>query len=600
MPDRSANSASHRGRFPLAFLLVCCLLLAFGLHVWAAGKDIPDAVTATVRLLMFDDSVKREEFASQGQLALWTYYRWLRILIPVLASLGLILAYFRLLGSNGNWLLARLWPADVVVLGDGAVARQLVLSHAGRHERLAWLSAALAQLPHRHELAGCRLFGGDPACPDNLRWLAIWRARAIYVVGRDDDQALATLAAVNAVLNGISASRRRSAQVCLVHLESALLGAQLTQRRYPGIAQLRVFNVWKNAARRLITQHGPHLHAPPDGQPHALVLGSHRLSEALIEQFARLGHYPDEQNVRVSLVAPDATRFQAGLYSRFPALDPQASRGMLGGENESLPLIDTNFIDAPVDGLSLAQLAGMPPVSVAYVCCAAQDEAVRALENLLLVQPAARFPIVCCLLEDASEGLAELLAGPRSSAFPVLRQALALGPDEPRLDEFDEREAALVNLMFRQAFVPRGGEVAPARDLLALAANLRQPEAGEAPADGPWAELFREWLAIEEWERESSRDAVRHLETKWHYFRDLDGRLDATALDRLGRLEHRRWCAERLLSGWRLQAQTDKALRRHACLLPYDKLPLSERCKDRLIVQVSELIFTARRSALKP
>ena len=69
--------------------------------------------------------------------------------------------------------------------------------------------------------------------------------------------------------------------------------------------------------------------------------------------------------------------------------------------------------------------------------------------------------------------------------------------------------------------------------------------------------------------------------------------LDDAALERLARIEHRRWIAERIEHGWRHGAQRDDAARRHPALCPYDALP--PELRDGLRAQVATLAAATAR-----
>ena len=53
----------------------------------------------------------------------------------------------------------------------------------------------------------------------------------------------------------------------------------------------------------------------------------------------------------------------------------------------------------------------------------------------------------------------------------------------------------------------------------------------------------------------------------------------------LADLEHRRWNAERWLSGWCYGSETDKLRRIHNCLVAWDKLPNEIKEFDREVVR---------------
>ena len=52
-------------------------------------------------------------------------------------------------------------------------------------------------------------------------------------------------------------------------------------------------------------------------------------------------------------------------------------------------------------------------------------------------------------------------------------------------------------------------------------------------------------------------------------------------LDRLAKDEHRRWMKQRRSAGWTYNAVRNDAAKQHPMLVPWDRLPESERIKDR-------------------
>ena len=64
----------------------------------------------------------------------------------------------------------------------------------------------------------------------------------------------------------------------------------------------------------------------------------------------------------------------------------------------------------------------------------------------------------------------------------------------------------------------------------------------------------------------------------------------------LGRMEQRRWCAERWLAGWSYAEKTDRNARKSAALVPWEELPEVERDKDRRQVDsIPRVLFGAER-----
>lgn len=84
------------------------------------------------------------------------------------------------------------------------------------------------------------------------------------------------------------------------------------------------------------------------------------------------------------------------------------------------------------------------------------------------------------------------------------------------------------------------------------------------------------WDEIEEWQRQSSRNAVMTA---------LGG---ATPEQ-----QHEAWMAERQAAGWTLGPVKDTATKTHPCLVPYDQLPPAQRAKDALVGGVARAMAAA-------
>jgi hypothetical protein len=107
------------------------------------------------------------------------------------------------------------------------------------------------------------------------------------------------------------------------------------------------------------------------------------------------------------------------------------------------------------------------------------------------------------------------------------------------------------------------------------------------------------WAALSETFRRADRHAADHIAAKlWSlglaterhstesaFAVDADwerrAALDPSDLDRLARLEHRRWIADRVLEGWAFSSQRDDDLRLHPDLVPFDAVTRQDQEKDR-------------------
>lgn len=196
-----------------------------------------------------------------------------------------------------------------------------------------------------------------------------------------------------------------------------------------------------------------------------------------------------------------------------------------------------------------------------------------------------------------------------------------------------EKHARAVAAFYRAAY-PEKGEAETFKKLMAL-------DAKETTKHSHLACYFeRLWERSREWERESNRQAAAHISVKLallgmvmdeeghiHWAKDGEGNpqdrlhaitachqdtesdrriADSPELPALAEMEHRRWCAERLLGGW-LPLETDqekqrwankqeqgvmkREMRLHVHLMPYDTLPPEVAVKDYVIIGAMALLL---------
>lgn len=102
---------------------------------------------------------------------------------------------------------------------------------------------------------------------------------------------------------------------------------------------------------------------------------------------------------------------------------------------------------------------------------------------------------------------------------------------------------------------------------------------GTSPASGRWQELPETYVA-------ANRAAADHIKIKaWDA--QTSGFADEALVEALARIEHDRWCAERLLNGWipAHDGQRDNRRRFHPDLRPWSALDEATREKDRAQVR---------------
>lgn len=520
----------------------------------------------------------------------------LKILMPGIASWAIIRTYMNQVVKLRDWRSDQRRKDHVVVIGDGAIAVQVAKQHAKQDKNAKIILIAPGEISSGSVDAEnilvrrAKIFESDA-----LRTYGLTNAKVIYLASESDETNIRVLGAVQSLFRekGIE-----SFEKVLIHTTSQMLAnAVRSSERHP---RIRTFNVRRRAARLLIEQY----ETAPDGErfeydrsvktpPHVLVAGNSPFAGSVLEQLIRMGHYAYGLNARVSLIGHDGESLRAALVDRVPALSID-SREWTEQEMEYLPLITIKHYPSYFDFFKPTDEHA--ELSVCYVFGTDVDEQLRLLELILRQTVNGKFKII--VVDETSavsgeganpiQGIIERygISRDRIRYFNVAEKGTHIASNEFHIGEFEEAEAALINAYF----CDQDGAVRRMAKPLAIAIRTRNYTDEECRLMK--VRVDTEWFNAEEWARDSSRDAIRHLTLKQRFNpSDLtEKQLNAERAS----MEHRRWAAERLILGWRYNVvkQTENFL--HSSLCGFDALPQSEKEKDDDLIAISEIIANAR------
>lgn len=488
---------------------------------------------------------------------------WLPLVFFSTAAMGIV----RLIGRRSLGLSRFFLNGHVIVCGDGEQAMTLV-----RQYRLKALPPQVLLVASGDGFAsygemkglGVEILIDDPATAECWRNANISRAKAVYLVADEDLANLRGFEALSSEVSRAFPEGHASLLPCFVHLGDIGLrrwlidALQSPGREQPKGLRWYFFSTWENCARYLFVSHGPHtqfVQGESSEPPSMLILGSNAIAEQIVLQAAKLGHYATTGKLRVDLVAADSTRIERSLMSRYPALDPDFCERWSSEERALVPLIDLHCHDLSPDcppATLFESLNGMKrPFQVCFVCIDDAALAISAVEALRAQGCNAHFrkppfSIVLCLPGEA--GAFERVVRNRRWFGVRKLESDNLTVFDPLVHGFKMEEG--------EALIGQKSEIDAMR--------IYQFYMGRQDVD---------WEALSESEKDSNRQAADHLRIK-RCFLDRDD-------EHLMRMEHERWCAERLLAGWRHSPQKQVAERLNPNLCPYDDLPLVEREKNR-------------------
>lgn len=475
------------------------------------------------------------------------------------AALAALYAYLRVLDVGLDRVMVRLAYRDhVVIVGLGEKARRLALSLRTDGRRVVVLERdPLHPLAPEVRAQGVAVLHRDGRSPEALAEAALRRAAALVCLA-DDDAVNLQVAREARALPG----PRTRALRCVVHVGDRGLrqiASEATQYRHQDPRfDGRVLDLADAAARHLLAAYPPDalapLHRPGAPRLHLLVAGADDLARALVVNLALQAHYAAPNQPVVTLLDPLAPQALARLQAEYPALGA---------------LLEVRAVPASPLHLAPAQLEaalgpGLPTPVLA--CVTVPSEA----EGLAIGLHLARL-----------WGLGTPGSGVRPRVVvgvpPQSRVMAAVGVDpagEPLgFACFDRYSACTAEAVLGEGLDARARarHQAYLDQLVAAGRPLRQ-----RPTQCPWDEL-------DERVKASNRRQVVHEAVQW---RALDARGDDPAvLECLAEAEHRRWVADRLLSGWSHGPVRDDTRLVHPDLVPYAELDEATREFDRSVVR---------------
>lgn len=120
--------------------------------------------------------------------------------------------------------------------------------------------------------------------------------------------------------------------------------------------------------------------------------------------------------------------------------------------------------------------------------------------------------------------------------------------------------------------------------------------------DGKTHSALLPWEDLPEDEKEQNRSAVRDIPHKLGRigYVMLPARSNEPAefpkgeddLERLSIMEHERWMNSKLKAGWKYAPETNKSMKQHSALIPWEDLPEAEKDKDRDLVRAIPRLLT--------
>lgn len=406
--------------------------------------------------------------------------------------------------------------------------------------------------------AGVYVLPGNASDVNNLVKVNVTRAKYLLAVTENDAANTETI--VQAYQLKQATPESSPLLKCVAHVQSHELAAVLYDNAVFsqdfGHFSARIINRQQLAARWLLLHHGPDtepIHDIPRlDEIRILLLGNHAFVEDLIVRLTKLGHYGTVHPIHITLAGPHATAQLEVINKRWPVLSD-----IINIKAKDIALSYLNAQNAQ-------QLINSLKPHLIYMCAADTESALigaKALARLTL-----HCPVIVCQFTD------DLLVRSIESAFESHTQLKFVYP---------AREIFTVEAIFNAT-----------QDQLAIAIHNHYVEsqiaAGDTVANN--TSLVR-WGDLPETLKDANRNQADHLQIKCrvitgslHYTPEQIEHVlsDKKNLERLARMEHERWVAEKRLDGWHYnEGAKNTAARLSPSLISWEQLPERERQKDR-------------------
>lgn len=384
-------------------------------------------------------------------------------------------------------------------------------------------------------------------------------------------------------LFSMRASLDENLAICRVALSSQLANTSLTvfcqvpsqgeKRRFnpefyydaETLVRFRSFNEAQMIARDLLRRFPPDAASNPldDAPIHIGLFGFGEIGQAIIEHFARIGHYRNGQKAIVSIFADDLDIQFKSVAQELPAIADWLEIRCYGSSEKS----DVRINSETLDGMRRA-----------YVCHANEVVNLRISKALLDLQsncfavPPNGLDVITI---DPPGGI---LLGDFWANSSHKGKFYLYSLASSNLNQVNVESSILLNgEIDRRARLLHEAYVEKELIKLKVDASTQLP-----PYAKPWDELSENI-------RDANRRVADHFEVKVRAIGCSLGPIDigdevlitVSELEELAIMEHRRWWADRALNGWKYGPERSDPEKIHPNMVPYDALSEADKQKDR-------------------
>lgn len=355
-----------------------------------------------------------------------------------------------------------------------------------------------------------------------------------------------------------------------------------------------VFSIYQLAAAFLVDKFSPDQYVPLTGEQdppaHILVVGDNLAAQYLIMEAGEMYHFANLKKTKITMVADDPGQVQQKIESLYPFL----------GETVLLTYTSTATFfseDCPIP---------CDEISMCFV--ALEDDGKSVYFSRKLRQFIFRHG-----RQSNQSCLASFEKGEHfSRCFPPIKALLPRNTAlvnifSDVLEEMKSLNIELLNLDDEVCNVKTIVDNRKVEDFIAKHIHYEWAKNHAAKNNISIGTMQEEWDKLKDAQKDSNRFPARHLNIKLRFanaeMTDSDGgeefnfnNMDAETWDKIARMEHNRWVAEKLINGYvltntlpdrKLASFLNTTLKVHQDLIPYDDLPTDTQEYDKFTFKMA-------------
>ncbi|MBN1637638.1 MAG: NAD-binding protein [Ignavibacteriales bacterium] len=324
--------------------------------------------------------------------------------------------------------------------------------------------------------------------------------------------------------------------------------------------EIRTFNIYERAARLIFNMYSPDVFCKiqneNDEQAHALIVGFNQLSEGLIFQFARTGHYANFKKIKISLLSDDAVQINK-FIKEYHHLKGVIDLRPINLDYEQF---DLNF---------LKEIETPTRVSTIYICIDDERDCLDFIHKIKSLLHYSNKSLIVC--QSTAKSIINLIPESKEQnklnvyKFSILEETCTF---DSIINETTDELARIIHNDYMEKL---GDKLDHKRDSHQI------------------------WDLLSDEMKNQNRNQAEHIFIKLRAINCVAKTVgnseciyeiekDSEAIERLSKMEHNRWCAEMISNGWVYGPVRDVQKKNNPDLIPYEELNEEIKQLDRNVV----------------